>query len=449
MPEYLVFRLAVERLGPPNRLMSVRLAGILALMLNVALYAAWLNLRSKVPTALSPAGAASVANAEKTDPIPPTPSERAAQKDNSKKIEATTPWLRIESADFPTFIRNLRDVGCPERTIRDIVSGEIDRIYEGRRPKQQQVDRFWWTEAERHEQTRREQIAGARLELERRSVLKTLIGVEGRWPECVGNPAEWAIFCWGAAIPEMEAVERACWIVDSAQFQRRYLEAEAGSPLTLDEFARLKAMRDDTLLQIESAIGQQRAGELLQLGSLNQLLGSGNDSGLGAIGITSDDLRRISGLLPRDLTTFDEIIECRELGRFERFVAGLPSEPDAEERMQHLAPLVAKAVGPRRAAQLSRLFDEHWGDAVDFANSQELPMKLAEALSDLRHAAVEESKRLREAPDLEPSDETEQLAEVGETTLLALKQILPGKSYEEYLQRNGEWITNLAKGLKP
>ncbi len=38
-------------------------------------------------------------------------------------------WSQLESEDYPTFIANLRRIGCPEETIRLLVSGEISQIY--------------------------------------------------------------------------------------------------------------------------------------------------------------------------------------------------------------------------------------------------------------------------------------------------------------------------------
>lgn len=39
-------------------------------------------------------------------------------------------WSQLESEDFTTFVKNLRGIGCPETTIRDIVRAELDEIYE-------------------------------------------------------------------------------------------------------------------------------------------------------------------------------------------------------------------------------------------------------------------------------------------------------------------------------
>jgi len=35
-------------------------------------------------------------------------------------------WQEIESPDYQVYIANLRDIGCPEQTIRDIIIGNCD-----------------------------------------------------------------------------------------------------------------------------------------------------------------------------------------------------------------------------------------------------------------------------------------------------------------------------------
>ncbi len=429
--------------------MSIRLAGILALMLNVVLAAAWLNLRSTRPVPSSTGISERIRKVTKTD-LRPTSASRVEAKISSATRADTTPlWQRIESEDFPAFIRNLREIECPERTIRDIVTDEIQRLFDARHPNSTRIDSFWWTADEHYANDRRKEIAEARLELEQRSVLKALLGVEGNWPQAASDKYEWAIYCWGGAIPNLETIENACWVLDSAKFQRRYLLAEAGQPLKLSEMARLKEMRDETFLRAEAAIGQQRAAELLQLASLRQLIPEASNSSVGSTGITSDDLRRIAFVLPRDLTAFNEILEYSDIAKFERFIKGLAPEPSADERMEAMAPLVTKALGPRRAAQLTRLFDEHWDDSVGFTKSQELPQRVAEALSDVKHIAFDESKRLRDSPDLEPADEDAQLKTISQSTVAAVRQLLPEMAFKEYLKQHGQWITNMAKGLKP
>jgi hypothetical protein len=41
-------------------------------------------------------------------------------------------WSQIESADYRVYVQNLRDVGCPEATIRDMITAEVDELFVGR-----------------------------------------------------------------------------------------------------------------------------------------------------------------------------------------------------------------------------------------------------------------------------------------------------------------------------
>lgn len=47
-------------------------------------------------------------------------------------FQPATPWAAIESADLRRFIANLRAIGCPEQTIRDIVALRICRTFRDR-----------------------------------------------------------------------------------------------------------------------------------------------------------------------------------------------------------------------------------------------------------------------------------------------------------------------------
>jgi hypothetical protein len=41
-------------------------------------------------------------------------------------------WSDIESADFRQYIANLRAVGCPEATVRDIVTADVGQLFSAR-----------------------------------------------------------------------------------------------------------------------------------------------------------------------------------------------------------------------------------------------------------------------------------------------------------------------------
>jgi len=57
------------------------------------------------------------------------------REDVKNTLAAATPtvpsfhWRQLDTSDFAGFVKNLRAIGCPELTIRDIVKGELDEIY--------------------------------------------------------------------------------------------------------------------------------------------------------------------------------------------------------------------------------------------------------------------------------------------------------------------------------
>jgi len=54
----------------------------------------------------------------------------------------TTPapfrWAQLESSDYRIFIKNLRSIGCPEATLRAIVTADVDVVYQDRDRKLEQ-----------------------------------------------------------------------------------------------------------------------------------------------------------------------------------------------------------------------------------------------------------------------------------------------------------------------
>ena len=54
-------------------------------------------------------------------------------------------WRDVESTDYPTYIANLRDIGCPEQTIRDIIIADINAMYSRRRALEVvTAGQQWW-----------------------------------------------------------------------------------------------------------------------------------------------------------------------------------------------------------------------------------------------------------------------------------------------------------------
>lgn len=69
-------------------------------------------------------------------PLPPAPVTAAATSTVQAKARPAPPpfhWRQLDAPDFATYAQNLRDIGCPEVTIADIIQAELRAIYDGRR----------------------------------------------------------------------------------------------------------------------------------------------------------------------------------------------------------------------------------------------------------------------------------------------------------------------------
>lgn len=73
--------------------------------------------------------------------------QQAALSEQKRRIDASMPlaqlltnaptkrfnWESVESTDYKQYLANLRSVGCPEETIRDIIRADVNKLYEGKK----------------------------------------------------------------------------------------------------------------------------------------------------------------------------------------------------------------------------------------------------------------------------------------------------------------------------
>lgn len=86
-------------------------------------------------------------------------------------------WPEIESADYREYIANLRRLGCPEKTIRDIIVADVEELFASRLSKELVLpDQKWWEADPDLDaiQAAADQIRA--LEAEKRQLLTELLG---------------------------------------------------------------------------------------------------------------------------------------------------------------------------------------------------------------------------------------------------------------------------------
>jgi hypothetical protein len=86
-------------------------------------------------------------------------------------------WAELESTNYSIYISNLRAIGCPEDTVRDIIVADVNQLFTARRdtevllPSQQ-----WWRSAPDAELAAAAEAKLTELDIERRGMLDQLLG---------------------------------------------------------------------------------------------------------------------------------------------------------------------------------------------------------------------------------------------------------------------------------
>jgi hypothetical protein len=86
-------------------------------------------------------------------------------------------WDQVVNTNYVAFIKNLRAIGCPEQTIRDIVRSEVDRFYARRRVTEVVYPNYqWWRSDPDPEALETASAQINSLDRERRDLLTSLMG---------------------------------------------------------------------------------------------------------------------------------------------------------------------------------------------------------------------------------------------------------------------------------
>ncbi|MDB6041287.1 MAG: Peptidoglycan-binding LysM, partial [Verrucomicrobiales bacterium] len=164
-------------------------------------------------------------------------------------------WSDVESDNYQTYIANLKSIGCPPATIRDIIVADVNQLY-ARRSATEIVtgDQQWWLSEPDPEVLEAAATKADTLETERRQLLDSLLGPG--WDSSSGSPAMPSRF--GGAVlstvtPEArQAVEHV--ELESARRYNEYAQVQkaAGKPLDPAEVAKLRLATRSDLAKILS-----------------------------------------------------------------------------------------------------------------------------------------------------------------------------------------------------
>lgn len=230
--------------------MPWRVLAIVSLGVNLLLAVAWLGMQRRSSDSAGGSQAA-------TD-LPGT----ATAKTNVVLRRQFFSWQEVEAADYPTYIANLRAIGCPEQTVRDIIIADVNALYARRRATDPEIvtpSQQWWRSEPDTNLVRAAAAKIHALDEDRRALLTRLLGASWEAGDLVNlpRPTKPGVVLDGPLLGTLpEETKQALQQVNARSEARMqaYLEGRQQQGLAPDaaELAKLRRQTRDELAQLLS-----------------------------------------------------------------------------------------------------------------------------------------------------------------------------------------------------
>ncbi len=406
--------------------MNVTRLAILSVVVNAILIGIVLTLLRKPPP--------SVLVVETNAPL------KIVERQVEVKVKVPEPfdWRKVESPDYREYIANLRSVGCPEQTVRDIIVADVNALFDVRRRTAAEPPtpyEFWKPDAlpaftshpaelirERFEQLRK-------LADEKRLILRELLGIE--WIERMDttfsplNPREQLLtFLPIEKRLKVEEIEQRF----SAMLMRRTSDATGR-----DQLGNFKRLQAEKRVELENILLPEELVEYdLRLSPAAATL----RSKLGSVNVSEAEFREMVGIRRK----FDE-----EFGG----PAGIDFKDEGtrarrESAQEKVDAQFLRILGRQRFSDFQRKQDWAYHGAVVAAARSGLPNEAAEGVYEMKQIAEAEVQRVRSEAGIPPEERRRILKDMRTAVEESVLKVLGKEGYDAYQKQPGSsWLRSL------
>lgn len=411
--------------------MNAKVFLALSVVLNVALGTALLR-----PKPAAPPTDATQPETAKTTPAAPTASaskSRTVTQVVTNTIAQKFDWNAVESDDYKKYIANLRSIGCPEETIRDIIKADVNKLYESKRkelagpPKKFE---FWkanalMTAVADPERTEKERA----LNKEKRALLIDLLGsAPEETPDLLASAAGQmdAMFGFLPAEKRNKVFEV---LQDMQGKMQKAMKSGAPDPEDIR-----KAQKESEAALAAILTPQELLDYNLRLSQ------------------TANMMRfTLAGFEPNE-GEFLDIFKARKAFDDEFGAAGMGSlnlkgeeKQKRDDAKKALDEQIKARLGDERYAEYQRAQDGAFQAMYRVADREGLGKEAAVKTFEMKKAAEAQAKKLRDDQSLSADQRTAALRAIREETERSVKGVLGEKGFTSLERNNGAWwLRNLA-----
>ena len=321
-------------------------------------------------------------------------------------------WQEVEAQDYPTYIENLRALGMPESTIRDIIIAEVDQLFvKKRRDEAVKQDMEWWRAVPSAQYQSNVLARAEALEEERHALLTKLLGEN--WQSTRADQQADPIPLPGPILGNLpDEVKQTVQQIAAASVEktRAYLLAQEADGKPLDPL-QMAQLREETRQQLAAVLTPQQLEEFLVRYSDNA---DRLRRDLGSIELSPDEFRQLF----RSIDQIDRDLQLRFGGE------DAVSRRERERLEQQRLAAMQEALGPERFQTFQMLHDPEYRKALEAAERAGASRNAASALYEINRLAAEEFERIRNDLSLTAAEQQQQMSEVQSEQQRALATIL-------------------------
>ena len=335
-------------------------------------------------------------------------------------------WNQVESEDYRKYIANLRAIGCPEQTIRDIIVADVNKLFESREkalagPKPATE---FWKRPQPHAMGEEKLKQRFQLAKEKRALLKELLGADFQ----DNTPL---------VTPSSSSEERLGFLPKDKQDQVAELEATYRNKVQALMGNRMRPSKAD--MEKYNALMAEQEAETARILNPQEL----EDYQLRS-SRTAQIMRMTLGDFEMTEQEFRDVFKIKKQfeDKYNLMLGPGPEQPEKVLARAEMERQIQKVIGDQRYTDYTR--EQGWATSTlqNVAQDFGVPKETAIKVFDLKPLAQEQAARVQLDSSLTDFQKQEALQAVQQETVKAIAEII-GKEPAEAYYRQGAWIKNL------
>ncbi|MFM2082416.1 MAG: hypothetical protein RL380_1107 [Verrucomicrobiota bacterium] len=339
-------------------------------------------------------------------------------------------WTRLASADFKKYRANLLAVGCPEETMRDIITAEIDEQFvQKRRALLEELQRLFWDRLAKDRDWLKDEKFSKPIEAlneAREKLLAEVLGEDKKADEdrrdlrARRNEVRYA---WLPAEKRAQLFE----VEEQARTQRNALQQEIAAradPTETDkDKARQKVIADELIAARKRVLSPEELAEFE---------------------LRNSAAARWANYLPGFEASEEEWRAVAKSRRdYDEAIAKKPSDETKQQLEAAWEHQLQTTLGTNRYAQYETASDDAYQATRRITARYGLPDALAKEVAALQKAAQAAATRLRQDSSLSAEARAAALAAIQQETQAELAAQLGQNVFTTYQKYHGDWLEQM------